>query len=170
MTFYEWQIWLAGATLLVTLAVACIALITGLINGIVSFRQNKELQRVRLCLDQSLGLLERARDAAMAMHEAETYLLEFVQADPESPTHQYITARARYSANWAELQGLAQAIGDDRLTALVQGLGGSRHGGTGPSIGWSREALHEHSQRGVFGRTHARIAELLEQAMKRRAR
>ena len=136
-------------------------------SSFLAHRHAKELHRMRTRLDQSLGLLVRARDTAVAMQRAEAYILRCRQMGQESPVHERMVASSEFSAAFAELRGLAFAIGDHELLMLVNKLGHSDPGHV--TLNLDPSELWEMESRGQFQHIHTRIAELLKQETDQRA-
>jgi len=134
----------------------------------VTQRFSKSFHVLQTQLDQSLGLLQRARDAAVGTHRTEAYMLEFWKRCSDPPSHDYMMKSAEFSSSWAELRGLAFAIGDEKLLAAVNNLGHSDPGTFPPPL--DKHEIWEMESRGQFQRIHTRIAELLEEETQRSAR
>jgi hypothetical protein len=96
-------------------------------------------------LDQSVQRLHRARDAAIRMHEANVFLIQYVSTNPQI-TDVYCQKHAELSASRAELRGLAFAIDDKELLDIVN-----------ENLGDTEGSIRNHVQR-----IHTRISKLIE--------
>ena len=141
------------------LGVTIIVAIWGIRQTFTTNRLEKEIHFLRVNLDQSMQLLQRARDAAIGMHKAHVFMLEHRQLNKKIDDV-YISQFAEFSAFWAELRGLAFAINDQELLDLVN-KGFSFDGISNEQRSIVRD---EAEIRGRSQHIHTRIARLLEKA------
>jgi hypothetical protein len=139
------------------LMVVTIVAIWGIYQTRVTNRLAQQVHRLNTGLEQSIQILHRAREAVIKIHAAYVFLLEY-RSQISEPTEIYITKFAEMSANQAELRGLAFAIGDKDLLALVNE--GYRFREI-PS-GERNTIMDEMEIRGRSQKLHTRISELLK--------
>jgi hypothetical protein len=161
---------LGGLGLIVTVIIG----IWGVYQTFVTNRLNRELHRLTIEMDQSIQRLYRARDATIERHKAAIYLSEFnrmrreLKDDaPQFPPDQVFQRFADFSAHWAELRGLAAAIGDSKLLELVNERFADLSVEENASISYAA-MLTEIEYRGQSQRIHTRISELLQEATRNR--
>lgn len=129
---------------------------------------DSKLRYLSVELDQSIRRLDRARDAAIALHRAYIALLRYAEMAQaigkplEQVSEIYVERAADYSAYWAELRGLAFAIGDEELLQIInQELFNPANARRINEIAKARDVA-EMDARGAFQKIHTRIAELLQ--------
>lgn len=136
----------------------------------ITSRLNQQLHKFNLKTDQSIQQLYRAREATIERHKAAIYLSEFNRMrkelkdeTPQFPNDVMFQKFAEFSAHWAELRGLAFAIGDSELLSAVNETktGSSSDENTSQSLA---HMLHEMNYRGQSQRIHTRISQLLLEA------
>jgi len=143
---------------LVTVAIVAI---WGIYQTRVTKRLEQQIHRLNTGLDQTIQLLHRAREAVIKIHSAHVFMLEYVDHQ-EKPNELYMTTFAERSAYEAELRGLAFAIGDEELLALVnKGYEFDKRPIEARTF-WMDEA----EIRGRSQFLHTRISQLLEAATK----
>ena len=149
-------------------------IITALLNFFSARNSQKTSHQLRLQntdLDQRILLLQRARDAAIKINEAEAFIYDFVgvKQDPEfNKAHREIlsTKTAQISAGNAELRGLGFALDDKILLDLINHRERPKDKFIADSEGIINVA--EMYSRGFAQRVHTRIAELTKEAIEKK--
>lgn len=144
---------------LLQLGVTIIVAIWGIRQTYTTNRLEREVHLLNTKLDQDIQQLHHAREAAIGMHKAHVFMLQYYYQNKQADDA-HITQFAESSAHWAELRGLAFAIKDEELLRLInepfrfEAL---------PSE--QRNMIRDEAElRGHFQQLHTRIAQLLDQA------
>jgi len=141
---------------LLQLGVTITVAIWGIRQTFTTNRLAKEIHYLSVNLDQSIQILQRAREAIIGMHKAHVFMLEHRQLNKELDDA-YLARYAEFSAHWAELRGLAFAINDQELLDLVN------KGFTFDGLSSEQRDIvkDEMEIRGRSQHIHTRIAQLL---------
>jgi len=149
--------WLPVLSLIASVLVA----IWGIYQTYVTKRLEQNIHRLRIGLDQTIQLLQRAREARIKIHQAHVYLLDY-QTYFKDPNEILLEKQSEISAYQAELRGLAFAIGDKELLDLIN----SGYEFTGVPLSERNVVKDEMEIRGKSQKIHTRISQLLELATK----
>ena len=122
----------------------------------VTNKLDQRLYRLNTDLDQRIQRLHRAREAVIQRHKAFNFIGAYIAAGANQgklvPNESYFEKSAELSAATAELNGLAIAIGDKELLAMVEAEGFEE--GVDRNLQAQRQSLH----------LHRRISQLLLEA------
>lgn len=144
------EIFLGALTLVITIVIAVLQFMQ--VNRTIKLE--KEVNQLNLKTSQSLQILFRARDAAIEWQKNQVFLMEYLRRTENLPDQRdwsiYAGKHADFSASWAELRGLAFAIGDENLKSIVTG-----------GIPNLEKELFESEVRHKAQMIHTRIAELI---------
>ena len=108
------QITLDGIQIIATILLAAFGVRWSIHQARIAKELERDLHLVKVSLDQSTQLLQRAREAALAMHKAYVFLLASDRRGREVDEN-YLLKHAEFRSAHIELRGLAFAIDDDEL-------------------------------------------------------